>query len=100
MGEVTIHIRGLEGPGRQVEIEVAHDDLNAHDWSTRPPLDAPKEIQLAFIAIDAMRRATPERRACCPNCQSTQVLATPNSFECVSCGFKLESEDSANDSDQ
>lgn len=97
MGEVTIHIRGDSETGRQVEIEVAHDDLTSHDWSEKPPLDAPKEIQLAFIGIDAMRRATPEKRAHCPKCQSNQVLAASNRFECVTCGLKLNSEESTDE---
>jgi hypothetical protein len=90
MGEVTIHIRKLEDtPGKSVEIEVAHDDVNPHDWREKPPLDAPKEVQLAYIAIDAIRRATPEQGAACPKCLSNKVLATEHSFECASCGFRM-----------
>lgn len=91
MGEVTIHIRKLDDtPGKSVEIEVAHDDINPHDWEQKPALDAPKEIQLAYIAIDAIRRATPKQGAACPKCLSSKVLATEHSFECVNCGFKMD----------
>lgn len=104
MGEVTIHIRKLDdAPGKSVEIEVAHDDVNPHDWQEKPALDAPKEIQLAYIAIDAIRRATPKQGAACPKCLSSKVLATEHSFECVNCGFKIdrdeqEDEDATEDS--